>query len=318
MTATVSAEPETASAPDPATHLQTTTAAVRVAFTWLGIRKALTSGQKAQAAEAFDADRDCLAASKKLLDTRSPAYRALTAVRNRIRAAWQGTSLPYPEPGIRLIRQDAVEPFNARMTALREELEEAVEDLDRQWPRLRDQARSRLGSLYDPSDYPDTIRGLFAVEWDFPSVEPPSYLMRLDPRLYEEQRRRIVSRFEEAVRMAEEAFTAEFQGLVTHLVERLAGHDDGKPKVFRDSAIENLSEFFARFRALSVRSSPELDALVETARKALRGVGPQTLRDDTDIRGRMARQLGRVQVALDGLLVDRPRRRIIRNQKEET
>jgi hypothetical protein len=42
------------------------------------------------------------------------------------------------------------------------------------------------------------------------------------------------------------------------------------------------------------------------------------LRDDTDIRGRMARQLGRVQVALDGLLVDRPRRRIIRNQKEET
>jgi len=35
--------------------------------------------------------------------------------------------------------------------------------------------------------------------------------------------------------------------------------------VFRDSAVENLREFFERFRRLTIRSSPELDALVEQA-----------------------------------------------------
>ena len=65
----------------------------------------------------------------------------------------------------------------------------------------------------------------------------------------------MAARFEEAVQLAEQAFTEELSRLVSHLTERLAGSDDGKPKVFRDSAVENLQEFFSRFRHLNVRSS---------------------------------------------------------------
>ena len=54
--------------------------------------------------------------------------------------------------------------------------------------------------------------------------------------------------------MAEEAFQEEFAQLLGHLTERL-GHDaDGRgPKVFRDSAIGNLHDFFERFRSLERR-----------------------------------------------------------------
>ena len=92
------------------------------------------------------------------------------------------------------------------------------------------------------------------MAWDFPSVEPPDYLRQLSPALYEQERARVAARFDEAVRLAEEAFTAELAKLVSHLTERLTGQDDGKPKVFRDSAVENLNEFFSRFRTLSVHS----------------------------------------------------------------
>ena len=44
-----------------------------------------------------------------------------------------------------------------------------------------------------------------------------------------------------------------------------AGSDDGKPKIFRDSAVTNLTEFFARFRDLNIGSSTELDRLVATS-----------------------------------------------------
>lgn len=128
----------------------------------------------------------------------------------------------------------------------------------------------------------------------------------------------MVARFEEAVRMAEEAFMAEFHKLVSHLVERLTGQGDGKPKVFRDSAVGNLHEFFARFRMLNVRSSADLEELVQTAQHALKGANPEGLRDDGHLRAHIAAQLSGVQASLDGLLVDQPRRRVLRPARTET
>src|SRR5919204_634220 len=79
----------------------------------------------------------------------------------------------------------------------------------------------RLGRLFDPGDYPQQVRGLFGVEWDFPSVEPPSYLLRIAPEVYEQERQRVAARFEEAVKLAEQAFASEFARLLAHLTERL-------------------------------------------------------------------------------------------------
>ena len=164
-------------------------------------------------------------------------------------------TLPYPESGIRLIRQTDIAGFDLQMATLRAELAEAVEQLDRHYAELKSAARERLGSLFNAGDYPQRLHRLFAVEWDFPSVEPPNYLRDLSPELYEQEQARVAARFDEAVRLAEEAFTTELARLVSHLSERLTGTDDGKPKIFRDSAVTNLAEFFERFRTLSVRSS---------------------------------------------------------------
>ena len=114
------------------------------------------------------------------------------------------------------------------------------------------------------------------------------------------------ARFDEAVRLAETAFTDELANLVEHLTDRLSGQQDGKPKVFRDTAITNLTEFFQRFQRLNIRSNEQLDELVSQAQDIVRGVQPQQLRENVDLRERVAGQLGGVQQALDDLLVDRP------------
>ena len=224
-------------------------------------------------------------------------------------------SLPYPEPGLRLIRQDKIDEFAAQMRTFQEELTEAVENLDRDYSDLKSTARRRLGSLFNAADYPDSLSELFAIEFDFPSVEAPGYLQQLNPQLYEEECRRVQGRFDEAVKLAEEAFTAELAKLISHLTERLSGSADGKPRVFRDSAVENLTEFFARFRELNVRSSEQLDQLVGQAQRVVRGIEPQALRDDAGLRQHVATEMSRVQSVLDGLLVDRPRRAILRRPK---
>jgi hypothetical protein len=295
----------------PADRLRTTMAACRVQYTWLGTNKALTAEQRAQAAEAFDAEGQFLSAGKKLLDTRHSAFRAVTSVRGKIDAYWKGLSLPFPEPGVRLIKLDQVEEFARLMEAFKAELDDAVGNLDRHYAELKAAAADRLGSLYNPADYPETLVGLFGVAWDFPSVEPPDYLVGLSPGLYEQERARVAARFEEAVRLAEQAFLEEFARLVAHLAERVTD-EGGEAKVFRDSAVGNLVEFFERFRSLNVRSNAQLDALVAEAQRAVRGTSAQELRDSGSLRRDVASQLSRVQTSLDALLVERPRRRILR------
>lgn len=300
------------SAQQAAVDLQTLMAAARVSFTWFGTRKTLTPEQKAEAADTFGAEGQFLSAGKKLLDTRHERFRAVTAVRNEIVTYWRSISLPFPEPGIRLIRQESVDKFQRKMTEFKGNLGTAVEHLDRQYGALKLAARERLGRLFNQLDYPETLVGLFEVGWDFPSIEAPNFLRDLNPILYREECERVQARFEEAVRMAETAFVDELAKLVSHLTERLAGQEDGKPKVFRDSAVANLHEFFEQFKNLNIGSSEQLDRLVEQCQGIVQGVEPQQLRDSQPLRQRVVTQLAGIQASLDGMLVDRPRRRIIR------
>lgn len=310
MTVTA-APPLSIQSAEPADRLAKTFAAFRLSFAWLGCSKALSSDQRAVAAEAFGATHQALSAGKKLLDTRHPAFSVVTSVRRRAIAAWKGATLPFPEAGVRLIRRNGIARLDAQLDELRQELAEGAQQLDEHYDELLARARQRLGSLFERSDYPARLRDWFSMEWDYPNVQPPDYLRQLSPELYEQECRRVRARFEEAVELAEGAFAEEFARLVGHLCERISGAD-GSPKVFRDSAVEHLSEFFERFRTLNLGSQPELDALVERAKAAVGGVSAQDLRRVPSIRTSVAEELRHVQSGLDAMLVDRPRRRIIR------
>ncbi|MEZ5941357.1 MAG: hypothetical protein R3C18_08205 [Planctomycetaceae bacterium] len=300
---------------NPSERLRGAMTAARLSFTWLGVRKSLSRQQTEQAADTFGAAGKFLSAGKKLLDTSHPAFKAVTAIKGRATSYWKGVSLPYPEPGIRLIRRDHITDFDEQVSVFQEELTLAVRELDEHYGELRAAARERLGELFDVTDYPVTLRDCFAIQHDYPSVEPPEYLRQLNPELYEQEARRVQTRFDEAVQLAEQAFIDELSQLVSHLTERLSGHEDGKPKVFRDTAVANLQEFFSRFQLLNVRSNEQLDALVSQCQQIVRGVAPQRLRDSAALRQQIGLKLSSVQSVLDGLLVDRPRRRILRSAK---
>jgi len=94
-------------------------AAVRLAFTWLGVRKTLAPEQRTTAARVFHADRELLSASKLILDTKNPAYRAVAAVRSEASGYWRTVTLPFPEAGIRLLQQNSLGLFATTMQSIR-------------------------------------------------------------------------------------------------------------------------------------------------------------------------------------------------------
>jgi hypothetical protein len=298
--------------PNAAQRLRTTMAAVKLAFTWLGVRKTLAPEQRTTAARAFHADRELLSASKLILDLKHPAYRAVAAVRSEASSYWRTVTLPFPEAGIRLLPQNSLGMFATTMQTYRERLQEAARELAAQYDTMKSEAERRLGTLFNASDYPTTLDGLFDLEVTYPAIEPPAYLVSLHPEVYQQEQARVRERFESAVELAEQAFATELQRLTAHLAERLTGLHDGQPKVFRDSAVENLRQFFERFRRLNIRSSPELDMLVEEAQQVITGIEPQQLRDSVRLRQMVARDFEQIQASVGEMLVDRPRRNILR------
>ena len=308
---------------DAAGHLIADWGGVSVSFTWFGVRKALSADQKAEAADHFDADAKFFSAAKKLLDTKHESFRAVSAVKREIQDFWKGNTLPYPEPGVRIIRQDCIDAFVAGMQGLREKLAAAVRGLDNVYYELRQVARQRLGSLYNHADYPGSLVGMFEVEWDFPNLQPPTYMMA-NPTLYAEQSARVAARFEQAVTMAEDAFVGELAKLVQNLQDKLAGKADGVLKRLHDVNVTDLLEFFETFRKLNIHSSEQLDGIVEQAQKALTlnglfddGVSADQLRESPSLQNAVATRLSAVSAQLDGLMVSRPRRNINRRGKNE-
>jgi hypothetical protein len=137
--------------------------------------------------------------------------------------------------------------------------------------------------------------------------------MRLNPEVYRQEQERVAERFQEAVQLAEQAFAAEFARLLSHLTERLSNDATGERRIFRDSVVANLTEFFERFRKLNVSSSPELDRLVDDAQQMVKGVTPQQLRNNDALRQQISTQISRVESQLAPLIVDRPRRQLLRS-----
>lgn len=295
--------------------------ATRVNFTSWGVKRALSDDQKAQAADAFGADVSFMSAGKKIIDTKHPAYSRVSKIKSGMARAWHDLTLPYPEPGLRLIRESDVLTLNEKLEQGRRDLADAVEALQGVYLELRVKAQAKLGTLYNSSDYPNSVIGLFDVAWEFPNVTPPEYLRTLNPRLYEQERQRIVARFDEAVTLAEQAFIGEFEQLVSHLSERLSSNNaDGTPKMFKDSTVTNLSEFFGKFSRMSIGSNAALDRLVEQAQGLLRGVTPEAIRPEGGtttvaqdvLRNHIAANVGTIAEQLQTMMTDKPRRRVIR------
>lgn len=291
-------------------RLRQQTAAVRVTREKFGTRRALTRSQISTVAEEFDAQPEAISAAKKIIDTRDEKYRACVCVLQEAVSFWRMVSVPYPEKGIRLMRRERIEEFRQRMSEYRSRLLAAALELQARYAQLRSNAQQRLGTLFNDADYPARIDTEFDLNWDFPSVDPPEYLKNLNRELYDQQVALINARFEEAITLTEQAFAANLQKLVAHLAERLKGDVDGKPKIFRDSAVDNIKKFFAEFRDLDLGSSETLKTIVQQAEQALDGVSADDLRQAGMFRDQVTSQLAAITQQLDAVMVNRPKRAI--------
>lgn len=154
------------------------------------------------------------------------------------------------------------------------------------WTEIVDEARERLGPLFDPQQYPDVryVRAAFGVSKSYESIGVPQQLEELRPDLFASEKLRLRNAMEEAARNVRETLRVMLIGLVDNLQGRLGYSEDGKKLVFKDSTVRNLTEFLDMLPIRNVTEDADLAAIGDRCRALLESTTPDLLRKDVEER----------------------------------
>lgn len=251
--------------------------------------------------------------SKEILD--ATELKAVGALDSQFKAWITARKLDQSilRPGMHLLPLALVTDIEDRIAAYQVERADLVEQFIARYPAMQAAAEQRLGNLYDPGDYPpgESLRAGFSVSHHWSDVNVPGALARADKAAYEEHLRLAQIEWTAATDEIRDALRASFAGLVQHMTDRLAfDPESGRPRVFRDSMVDQVEEFLATFEARNLTRDGELLALVSQAREIMHGVTPDNLRQVDDTRNAVRAAFEAIQTQMDGMIVTAPARRI--------
>lgn len=290
---------------------------VSLSFKWMGVEKKVEISEAVEVANLLNATTSSVKVAKVLIDTKDKDYKKLTSLRSKLRNTWIDNTLPWIEPGVRLMHKSLIEGFQKeQFEPLKMAMQAAVEQLNQRWGEVLEEAPSRLGKLFNAGDYPASPMGLFDCYLSFPNLEPPGYL---PPEVFEQQSKVVQKQFEEALKIGEAMLAEELQKLVSNLAERLTPDSDGKPKVFKEASVQGVYDFFEKINKLGMGSSEELEKAISQVKEVLGGCSAKDLKGlSVDTKTTLSEQLKKVEASLEASVQSLPRRKLNITKKKTT
>lgn len=298
-----------------AERLHELTRAVGVRFSGIGRKRVVPKEQRLKAARQYNASIESFDMSRILLNSKHPAVKAVNQAKTEIRNLWEKCGLPYVEAGLRLIPEREIRDFRRQFETLSAQFARRVEELSSRWHEVIDERREALGELFRVEDYPEP-KDSYSVSLEFLNVEPPSYLKRLDPKLYEEEHQRMMDQFREAADSARDMFLKHFADVTDQLAQSLAGFRDGKQKSFKTSVVQNLfnvlEEYEKKLQPYGIGNSSLIQEQLGRLRKVIAGTDvhglSQELRESRAVQSEVITAVQSINESLVSMMTERPRR----------
>lgn len=199
-----------------------------------------------------------------------------------IRAWHISQTLPWTDNGSRLLPMSNFMAYKEQLGVLETNYNALVDKFIDAYPNLIIAAAFQLGDLFDRTEYPEihTLRNKFSMQYSFFPV-PQAGDFRID--INEEAKAEILSNCEKAyndrLENAMKDAWARLHECLTRMSDRLQYDEvdeevDGrwekvlKPRVFRDSMIDNAKELVELLQHLNLTKDPQM----EQARKDLKNI----------------------------------------------
>lgn len=273
----------------------------------LGTTRKVSTG----AIDTGDTDPALLRLSKQILESKTlEAIRSMQGDTRRTVASRSTPSVMF-RAGVYLLSLELLADTDAYLVGQSEKLSGLVEQFLDEYDDAKATAERKLGSLYNPRDYPprDTVRRAFSISWAYIAVDAPRKLGEVSQEIMRREQQKAAATWASALDEATAVLRAGFADLVSHMVERLAPGEDGKKRIFRDSMVGNVREFLRTFPARNLGDDAELASLAQQAAQLLDGVTPDSLRESANLREQVRTGMEVIKAKLDAAVVNAPARR---------
>lgn len=260
-----------------------------------------------------DADKSRINVSKRILDSKE--LEAIAAEQRAVGKRIRRLCLPSMfKAGIYLIPNASLSEIDGYLVEAEAKIMNVlVPAFLAVYPDLVEADKLSLRGTYNPADYPPIakVRASISFRWNYFSFGVPPELEAVDSDIAIREQRKAAARITEAADEIQQILRAQMLDLVNHMAERLdGGRAGGKPKIFKNSLVENVKEFIQTFQARNITDDKELDALCMRAKGLLDGVDPESLRDSEQTRVKVAEGFKDIKATLDTMMVARPSRGI--------
>lgn len=202
--------------------------------------------------------------------------------------AWHNRqTLPWSDNGMRLLPMANFIDYKAQLNTLETNYNTLVDRFINAYPDLVSAAAFKLGSLFDRNEYPEAeqIRHKFGFNYFFSPV-PLSGDFRIDTheKALQELHMQFENEFDRRLKAAMQEAWERLYECLNHMRERLT--DDGeKPKIFRDSLVNNAKELIVLLPKLNITNDEKLEQARVELEQALAGIDDaKELRDNRTIR----------------------------------
>ena len=210
---------------------------------------------------------------------------ALQTSESTIRAFHYKLTLPWDDDGDRMLPSALFQEYTDQMRNFKLADEKLRREFFAIYPQLVAQARTRLGSMYDPADFPDPSRipekfGIKITMKPIPSAS--DFRVDINNEAAEEIREQITAENDAKFQAAMKECFKRVEKVVTRISETL--HQE-EPRIF-DSMISNARDLVACLPGLNLTADPALEELRLQLDDML--VHPDSLRAQPHIRAKTA------------------------------
>ena len=288
---------------DAGMNLARETVCLTVSFGLLG-----NSRKVSNSAVDVDADKSLIRVHKQLLD--SAELDAIRKSDGEMRRRLYDLCLPF-DVGIYLLPNKLIATVVQDLREFKAKRAIQVESFITAYRALREDAERRLRSLYNPRDYPsvDAVRSKFYCEWEFISFGTPESLESISRELFEEEKQKAANKFASAAEEITAVMRQTLADLVSHLRDKLTPGEDGKPRVLRETAVTNLTDFLKTFDLRNVTNDSELADLAAKCRKIIGTRSADMFRESENLRRSVSADLQGIKTQLDALVAEKPSRK---------
>ena len=208
---------------------------------------------------------------------------------------WHNThTLPWADKGARLLPTSLFLAYKDEANVRRAYFESMVDKFMANYQTHVQTARTNLGALFDPTDYPseEEVRSKFGFRLVFsPVPESGDFRLDLPKQDMEAMARDYESAFNDRLKDAMRTPWEQLHKMLTTMSAKLTESDDDTKKRWHDTFLTNAHEMCGMLTHLNITKDAKLEQARLDLERALAGVEIDDVKEDEDVRASVKAKL---------------------------